>query len=85
MASKHFLAAEALLCSGPPVDSLLLGYIQPRPIKSMESVMVKYDATVRNHCLWCSCAYGEMARRARVSNSRIWPPPVPSNKAFEKK
>lgn len=63
-----------------------LGYIQRRLIKSMESVMVKYDATVRNSINQVvQLRYGEDGLAGEAVEFQNMATLKPSNKAFEKK
>ena len=60
------------------------GYIQRRLIKSMESVMVKYDGTVRNQIEQvCQLRYGEDGLAGEWVEFQQLPTLKPSNKAFE--
>lgn len=62
------------------------GYIQRRLIKAMESVMVKYDGTVRNQVeQLIQLRYGEDGLDACCVEFQQMPTLKPSNKAFEKK
>uniref|UniRef100_UPI00358E2B84 DNA-directed RNA polymerase II subunit RPB1 isoform X2 n=1 Tax=Myxine glutinosa TaxID=7769 RepID=UPI00358E2B84 len=62
------------------------GYIQRRLIKSMESVMVKYDGTVRNAMNQViQLRYGEDGLAAEHVEFQHLSTLKPSNKAFEKK
>lgn len=62
------------------------GYIQRRLIKSMESVMVKYDATVRNSINQVvQLRYGEDGLAGENVEFQNLASLKPSNKAFEKK
>ena len=62
------------------------GYIQRRLIKSMESVMVKYDATVRNSINQVvQLRYGEDGLAGESVEFQNMATLKPSNKAFEKK
>ena len=62
------------------------GYIQRRLIKSMESVMVKYDATVRNSINQVvQLRYGEDGLAGEAVEFQNMATLKPSNKAFEKK
>lgn len=64
----------------------LSGYIQRRLIKAMESVMVKYDGTVRNQVeQLIQLRYGEDGLDACCVEFQQMPTLKPSNKAFEKK
>lgn len=75
-----------LLALGPIVDYLPPGYIQRRLIKSMESVMVKYDATVRNSINQVvQLRYGEDGLAGESVEFQNLATLKPSNKAFEKK
>ncbi len=63
-----------------------LGYIQRRLIKSMESVMVKYDATVRNSINQVvQLRYGEDGLAGESVEFQNMATLKPSHKAFEKK
>uniref|UniRef100_A0A8B9EN94 DNA-directed RNA polymerase subunit n=1 Tax=Anser cygnoides TaxID=8845 RepID=A0A8B9EN94_ANSCY len=65
---------------------LLWRYIQRRLIKSMESVMVKYDATVRNSINQVvQLRYGEDGLAGESVEFQNLATLKPSNKAFEKK
>ncbi|XP_027766567.1 DNA-directed RNA polymerase II subunit RPB1-like, partial [Empidonax traillii] len=65
---------------------LIEGYIQRRLIKSMESVMVKYDATVRNSINQVvQLRYGEDGLAGESVEFQNLATLKPSNKAFEKK
>ncbi len=62
------------------------GYIQRRLIKSMESVMVKYDNTVRNQIEQViQLRYGEDGLAGELVEFQQLPTLKPSNKAFEAK
>lgn len=62
------------------------GYIQRRLIKSMESVMVKYDATVRNSINQVvQLRYGEDGLAGESVEFQNLATLKPSHKAFEKK
>ncbi|KAL7869484.1 hypothetical protein AOLI_G00134720 [Acnodon oligacanthus] len=62
------------------------GYIQRRLIKSMESIMVKYDATVRNSINQVvQLRYGEDGLAGEAVEFQNMATLKPSNKAFEKK
>uniref|UniRef100_A0A671QSR8 DNA-directed RNA polymerase subunit n=1 Tax=Sinocyclocheilus anshuiensis TaxID=1608454 RepID=A0A671QSR8_9TELE len=62
------------------------GYIQRRLIKSMESVMVKYDATVRNSINQVvQLRYGEDGLAGEAVEFQNMATLKPSNKAFDKK
>uniref|UniRef100_H3AVP5 DNA-directed RNA polymerase subunit n=1 Tax=Latimeria chalumnae TaxID=7897 RepID=H3AVP5_LATCH len=62
------------------------GYIQRRLIKSMESVMVKYDATIRNSINQVvQLRYGEDGLAAESVEFQNMATLKPSHKAFEKK
>ena len=64
----------------------LPGYIQRRLIKSMESVMVKYDATVRNSINQVvQLRYGEDGLAGENVEFQNLATLKPSHKAFEKK
>lgn len=61
-----------------------LGYIQRRLIKAMESVMVKYDGTVRNQVeQLIQLRYGEDGLAGEWVEFQQMPSLKPSNKAFE--
>ncbi|KAK3607289.1 hypothetical protein CHS0354_002914 [Potamilus streckersoni] len=61
------------------------GYIQRRLIKAMESVMVKYDGTVRNQVeQLIQLRYGEDGLDAVLVEFQTMPTLKPSNRAFEK-
>ncbi|KAJ8311231.1 hypothetical protein KUTeg_011217 [Tegillarca granosa] len=61
------------------------GYIQRRLIKAMESVMVKYDGTVRNQVeQLIQLRYGEDGLDAIWVEFQAMPTLKPSNRAFEK-
>lgn len=65
---------------------LISGYIQRRLIKSMESVMVKYDATVRNSINQVvQLRYGEDGLAGEAVEFQNLATLKPSHKAFEKK
>lgn len=67
-------------------NPLRSGYIQRRLIKSMESVMVKYDATVRNSINQVvQLRYGEDGLAGEAVEFQNMATLKPSNKAFEKK
>ena len=67
-------------------DSVLIGYIQRRLIKSMESVMVKYDGTVRNSINQVvQLRYGEDGLAGENVEFQNLATLKPSHKAFEKK
>lgn len=71
---------------GAIIDYLPPGYIQRRLIKSMESVMVKYDATVRNSINQVvQLRYGEDGLAGESVEFQNLATLKPSNKAFEKK
>lgn len=60
------------------------GYIQRRLIKAMESVMVKYDGTVRNQVeQLMQLRYGEDGLAGEWVESQTLPSLRPSNRAFE--
>ncbi|XP_067669040.1 DNA-directed RNA polymerase II subunit RPB1-like [Haliotis asinina] len=62
------------------------GYIQRRLIKAMESVMVKYDGTIRNQVeQLVQLRYGEDGLDATHVEFQSMPSLKPSNRAFEKK
>lgn len=64
---------------------LVAGYIQRRLIKAMESVMVKYDGTVRNQVEQCvQLCYGEDGLDGTHVEFQSMPTLKPSNKAFER-
>lgn len=66
--------------------SVLTGYIQRRLIKSMESVMVKYDGTVRNSINQVvQLRYGEDGLAGENVEFQNMATLKPSHKAFEKK
>lgn len=66
--------------------TLYSGYIQRRLIKSMESVMVKYDATVRNSINQVvQLRYGEDGLAGEAVEFQNMATLKPSHKAFEKK
>ncbi|XP_041094134.1 DNA-directed RNA polymerase II subunit RPB1-like [Polyodon spathula] len=72
------------LCSDPLLPPA--GYIQRRLIKSMESVMVKYDATVRNSINQVvQLRYGEDGLAGESVEFQNLATLKPSHKAFEKK
>ncbi|XP_052784228.1 DNA-directed RNA polymerase II subunit RPB1-like [Mya arenaria] len=61
------------------------GYIQRRLIKAMESVMIKYDGTVRNQVeQLIQLRYGEDGLEATRVEFQSLPTLKPSNRAFEK-
>lgn len=61
------------------------GYIQRRLIKAMESVMVKYDGTVRNQVeQLIQLRYGEDGLDACHVEFQSLPMFKPSNKVFER-
>lgn len=61
------------------------GYIQRRLIKAMESVMVKYDGTVRNQVeQLVQLRYGEDGLDAVHVEFQTMPTLKPSNRAFER-
>ncbi|KAL4220549.1 DNA-directed RNA polymerase II subunit RPB1 [Mactra antiquata] len=61
------------------------GYIQRRLIKAMESVMVKYDGTIRNQVeQLVQLRYGEDGLEATHVEFQSMPTLKPSNRAFEK-
>lgn len=63
----------------------LPGYIQRRLIKAMESVMVKYDGTVRNQVeQLVQLRYGEDGLDATHVEFQTMPTLKPSNRAFER-
>jgi len=63
---------------------LLTGYIQRRLIKAMESVMVKYDGTVRNQIeQLIQLRYGEDGLAGEWVEFQQLPSLKPSNRAFE--
>lgn len=69
-----------------PYPSPRAGYIQRRLIKSMESVMVKYDATVRNSINQVvQLRYGEDGLAGESVEFQNLATLKPSHKAFEKK
>ena len=60
------------------------GYIQRRLIKAMESVMVKYDGTVRNQVeQLIQLRYGEDGLAGEWVEFQQLPSLKPSNRAFE--
>ena len=60
------------------------GYIQRRLIKAMESVMVKYDGTVRNQIeQLIQLRYGEDGLAGELVEFQQLPSLKPSNRAFE--
>ena len=62
-----------------------LGYIQRRLIKAMESVMVKYDGTVRNQVeQLVQLRYGEDGLAGELVEFQNMPTLKPSNRVFEK-
>lgn len=64
---------------------LCTGYIQRRLIKAMESVMVKYDGTVRNQVEQViQLRYGEDGLAGEHVEFQNMPSLKPSDKAFEK-
>lgn len=66
--------------------SVSTGYIQRRLIKSMESVMVKYDGTVRNSINQVvQLRYGEDGLAGENVEFQNMATLKPSHKAFEKK
>lgn len=66
--------------------SVPTGYIQRRLIKSMESVMVKYDGTVRNSINQVvQLRYGEDGLAGENVEFQNMATLKPSHKAFEKK
>ncbi len=66
------------------VNFLVLGYIQRRLIKSMESVMVKYDGTVRNQIEQViQLRYGEDGLAGELVEFQNLPTIKKSNRAFE--
>jgi len=63
---------------------LFAGYIQRRLIKAMESVMVKYDGTVRNQIeQLIQLRYGEDGLAGEWVEFQQLPSLKPSNRAFE--
>jgi DNA-directed RNA polymerase II subunit RPB1 len=63
---------------------LQTGYIQRRLIKAMESVMVKYDGTVRNQIeQLIQLRYGEDGLAGELVEFQQLPSLKPSHKAFE--
>lgn len=67
------------------IFSALPGYIQRRLIKAMESVMVKYDGTVRNQVeQLVQLRYGEDGLDAVHVEFQTMPTLKPSNRAFER-
>lgn len=78
-ATVRSLVLRRLLC-------VLIGYIQRRLIKSMESVMVKYDGTVRNSINQVvQLRYGEDGLAGENVEFQNMATLKPSHKAFEKK
>lgn len=68
------------------VDNVVncIGYIQRRLIKAMESVMVKYDGTVRNQIeQLIQLRYGEDGLAGEWVEFQQLPSLKPSNRAFE--
>lgn len=62
----------------------VIGYIQRRLIKAMESVMVKYDGTVRNQIeQLIQLRYGEDGLAGELVEFQQLPSLKPSNRAFE--
>ena len=62
----------------------LVGYIQRRLIKAMESVMVKYDGTVRNQVeQMVQLRYGEDGLSGEWVEFQHLPTLKASNRAFE--
>lgn len=81
--SLQLLEARWVL-TGP--FSVPIGYIQRRLIKSMESVMVKYDGTVRNSINQVvQLRYGEDGLAGENVEFQNMATLKPSHKAFEKK
>ena len=67
-------------------SSLPQGYIQRRLIKAMESVMVKYDGTVRNQVeQLVQLRYGEDGLDATHVEFQGLPTLKPADKVFERK
>lgn len=74
------------LCTRTHTPPPRTGYIQRRLIKSMESVMVKYDATVRNSINQVvQLRYGEDGLAGESVEFQNLATLKPSHKAFEKK
>ena len=66
------------------VQMFCTGYIQRRLIKAMESVMVKYDGTVRNQIeQLIQLRYGEDGLAGEWVEFQQLPSLKPSNRAFE--
>ncbi|KAF6715871.1 DNA-directed RNA polymerase II subunit RPB1 [Oryzias melastigma] len=85
---EHGVAADCCFHSQGRLKEYLdiSGYIQRRLIKSMESVMVKYDATVRNSINQVvQLRYGEDGLAGENVEFQNLASLKPSNKAFEKK
>ena len=62
------------------------GYIQRRLIKAMESVMVKYDGTIRNQVeQLVQLRYGEDGLDGTHVEFQSMPTLKPSDRAFEKR
>ena len=62
----------------------IIGYIQRRLIKAMESVMVKYDGTVRNQIeQLIQLRYGEDGLAGELVEFQQLPSLKPSDRAFE--
>lgn len=81
--SQNYYSQTFLMVS---VCWLHSGYIQRRLIKSMESVMVKYDATVRNSINQVvQLRYGEDGLAGEAVEFQNMATLKPSHKAFEKK
>lgn len=80
MVGRNETGCVSKICSTPP------GYIQRRLIKSMESVMVKYDGTVRNSINQVvQLRYGEDGLAGENVEFQNVATLKPSHKAFEKK
>jgi DNA-directed RNA polymerase II subunit RPB1 len=63
---------------------IISGYIQRRLIKAVESVMVKYDGTVRNQVeQLIQLRYGEVGLAGEWVEFQHMPTLKPSNKALE--
>ena len=71
-------------CTEVWIIMLFTGYIQRRLIKAMESVMVKYDGTVRNQIeQLIQLRYGEDGLAGEWVEFQQLPSLKPSNRAFE--
>jgi len=82
------LAHQVPTSNGDITDSTIvfyfIGYIQRRLIKAMESVMVKYDGTVRNQIeQLIQLRYGEDGLAGELVEFQQLPSLKPSNRAFE--